>query len=565
MLTELRISNFGVIEQLAVRFGSGFIVFTGETGAGKSLLIDAVTLLVGGRASTDQIRARSDEADLEAAFVLPSDHPILHLLQAKEFARPGETEIVIRRVISRTGRNRTYLNGNLCPVHLLEELGGALVDVHGQHEQQSLLSSAAQMEALDAFGRLHALRQDYQAAYRSWQERIAERESLAAHIAQRREREDLLRFQFQEISDAAVEAGEDARLEQERPRLMHSQQLGDLSDQLHELLYAGDQGVLSLLASSRKLLAKMMSIEPAAVEWTRVVGDAIVPLRDLADQIRHYRDQVEANPARLMEIEQRLDRLHRLSKKYGGSLDAMLALQDSLRAQLAQLDSAETQLLDLATAVKDAARRVGELAERLSRKRIDAAKRLTTQVTKELSALRMERTRFAVEVLPLPAETAYGLMGHDAVEFVFSANPGEPVKPLAKVASGGELSRVMLALKTILAESDRVPVLIFDEVDAGVGGAVAEVMGRRLRDLSRHHQVFCVTHLPQVGSQAHAHYLVEKQVRQHRTVTQIRLLTDREREEEVARMLAGVTVTDSARAAAAEMIGSAKERRARSD
>lgn len=565
MLTELRISNFGVIEQLAVRFGSGFIVFTGETGAGKSLLIDAVTLLVGGRASTDQIRARSDEADLEAAFVLPSDHPILHLLQAKEFARPGETEIVIRRVISRTGRNRTYLNGNLCPVHLLEELGGALVDVHGQHEQQSLLSSAAQMEALDAFGRLHALRQDYQAAYRSWQERVAERESLAAHIAQRREREDLLRFQFQEISDAAVEAGEDARLEQERPRLMHSQQLGDLSDQLHELLYAGDQGVLSLLASSRKLLAKMMSIEPAAVEWTRVVGDAIVPLRDLADQIRHYRDQVEANPARLMEIEQRLDRLHRLSKKYGGSLDAMLALQDSLRAQLAQLDSAETQLLDLATAVKDAARRVGELAERLSRKRIDAAKRLTTQVTKELSALRMERTRFAVEVLPLPAETAYGLMGHDAVEFVFSANPGEPVKPLAKVASGGELSRVMLALKTILAESDRVPVLIFDEVDAGVGGAVAEVMGRRLRDLSRHHQVFCVTHLPQVGSQAHAHYLVEKQVRQHRTVTQIRLLTDREREEEVARMLAGVTVTDSARAAAAEMIGSAKERRARSD
>ncbi len=565
MLTELRISNFGVIEQLAVRFGSGFIVFTGETGAGKSLLIDAVTLLVGGRASADQIRAQSDEADLEAAFVLPSDHPILHLLQAKEFARPGETEIVIRRVISRTGRNRTYLNGNLCPVHLLEELGGALVDVHGQHEQQSLFSSAAQLEALDAFGRLHALRQDYQAAYRSWQERVAERESLAAHVAQRREREDLLRFQFQEISDAAVEAGEDARLEQERPRLMHSQQLGDLSDQLHELLYAGDQGVLSLLASSRKLLAKMMSIDPAAVEWTRVVGDAIVQLRDLADQIRHYRDQVEANPARLMEIEQRLDRLHRLSKKYGGSLDAMLALQDSLRAQLAQLDSAETQLQDLATAVKDAARRVGELAERLSRKRIDAAKRLTTQVTKELSALRMERTRFAVEVLPLPAETAYGLMGHDAVEFVFSANPGEPVKPLAKVASGGELSRVMLALKTILAESDRVPVLIFDEVDAGVGGAVAEVMGRRLRDLSRHHQVFCVTHLPQVGSQAHAHYLVEKQVRQQRTATQIRLLTDREREEEVARMLAGVTVTDSARAAAAEMIGSAKERRARSD
>jgi len=565
MLTELRISNFGVIEQLAVRFGSGFIVLTGETGAGKSLLIDAVTLLVGGRASVDQIRAQAEEADLEAAFVLPPDHPILRLLQSKEFSHPGETDIVVRRVISRTGRNRTYLNGNLCPVHLLEELGGALVDVHGQHEQQSLLSASAQLESLDAFGRLQTLRQDYQVAYRAWQERVDELATVSTQIVQRREREDLLRFQFQELADAAVEAGEDARLEQERPRLMHSQQLGDLSDQLHQLLYAGDQGVLSLLASGRKLLAKMETIDPTTVEWMRVVDDVVVPLRDLADQVRHYRDQVEANPARLMEIEQRLDRLHRLSKKYGGSVDAMLALHESLRIQLAQLDTAETQLEDLARAVDDGARRVGELAGRLSRKRVEAAKKLMMQVTKELSALRMERTRFGVEVVPLTGATTYAQTGQDSVEFVFSANPGEPLKPLAKVASGGELSRVMLALKTVLAESDRVPVLIFDEVDAGVGGAVAEVMGTRLRDLSRHHQVLCVTHLPQVGSQAHAHYLVEKQVRQQRTVTQVRLLTEREREEEVARMLAGVTVTKSARAAAAEMIGGAKERRARSD
>lgn len=565
MLTELRISNFGVIEQLAIRFGSGFIVFTGETGAGKSLLIDAVTLLVGGRASADHIRAQADEADLEAAFTLSSDHPILHLLQAKEFARPGESEILIRRVISRTGRNRTYLNGNLCPVHLLEQLGGALVDVHGQHEQQSLLSSSAQLEALDAFGRLQHLRQDYQAAYRSWQERVTELETVTAQIDQRREREELLRFQLQEIADAAPEAGEDVNLAHERPRLMHSQQLGDLSDQLHELLYAGDQGVLSLLASARKLLSKIEAMDATAVEWTRVVADAIVPLRDLADRVRHYRDQVEANPARLMEIEQRLDRLHRLSKKYGGSLDAMLALQGSLRAQLDQLDTAETQLQELARAVEEGASLLSDLAGRLSRKRVEAAKKLTMQVTKELSALRMERTRFGVEVVPLGGETAYGPAGQDTVEFVFSANPGEPLKALAKVASGGELSRVMLALKTILAESDRVPVLIFDEVDAGVGGAVAEVMGRRLRDLSRHHQVLCVTHLPQVGSQAHAHYVVEKQVHQQRTVTHVRLLTERERKEEVARMLAGVTVTKNARAAAAEMIGSAKEKRSRAD
>ncbi|MGZ8393439.1 MAG: DNA repair protein RecN, partial [Nitrospira sp.] len=333
---------------------------------------------------------------------------------------------------------------------------------------------------------------------------------------------------------------------------------GEFSDQLHELLYAGEQGVLSLLASARKILSKMDAVDATTAGWTRIVDEAVIPLRDLADQVRGYRDRVEANPARLMEIEQRLDRLHRLTKKYGGTLDAMLALQESLRAQLAQLDTAETRLQELARAVDDGARRARELAGRLSRKRLDAAKKLMMQMTKELAALRMDRTRFAVEVSPLSGETGCGQTGQDAVEFLFSANPGEPPKPLARVASGGELSRVMLALKTILAESDQVPVLIFDEVDAGVGGAVAEVMGTRLRDLGRHHQVLCVTHLPQVGSQAHAHYLVEKEIRQGRTVTQVRLLKPKEREEEVARMLAGVTVTKRARAAAAEMIGSVK-------
>lgn len=561
MLTELRISNFGVIEQLAVTFGSGFIVFTGETGAGKSLLIDAVTLLVGGRASADQIRAQADEADLEAAFQLSPEHRLLQLLQSKGFARPGETDIVIRRVISRTGRNRTYLNGNLCPVHLLEELGGALVDVHGQHEQQSLLSSSAQLEALDAYGRLQALRREYHDARALWIDRVGQLEAVTAEIARRREREDLLRFQFQEITEAAIEAGEDVKLDQERPRLMHSQQLGDVADQLHELLYAGEQSVLSQLASARKLVSRMETIDAAVGDWARSVDDAVVPLRELAAQVRHYRDQVEANPARLAEIEQRLDRLQRLTKKYGGSLDAVLVLQESLRAQLDQLDTAETQLQELTRAVEEGRRKLSDVSERLTRKRVDAAKTLTASVTKELGALRMERTRFAVEVSRVAGDEPYGQTGQDAVEFVFSANPGEPLKSIAKVASGGELSRVMLALKTILAESDRVPVLIFDEVDAGVGGAVAEVMGARLRDLSRHHQVLCVTHLPQVGSQAHAHYVVEKQVRQKRTVTQVRQLTSKEREEEIARMLAGVTVTKSARAAAAEMIESARDRR----
>ena len=558
MLTELRISNFGVIEQLAVRFGSGFIVFTGETGAGKSLLIDAVTLLVGGRASVEHIRAQADEADLEAVFVLPPDHSLLHMLQSKEFARAGETEILIRRVISRAGRNRTYLNANLCPVHVLEELGGALVDVHGQHDQQSLLSPSAQLDALDAFGRLHPLRRDYQAAYKIWRDRSTELETVTAQIAQRREREDLLRFQLQEIADGGVQAGEDLRLEQERPRLRHSQQLSELSSQLYELLYAGEQGALSILASARKVVSHMEAVDSTITAWTKIVEEAVIPLRDLAEQVRQYQDRIEANPERLLEVEQRLDRLNRLAKKYGGSLEAVLALQESLRVQLAQLDTADAHLDTLARAVEEGAKYVQDLAVRLSRKRREAAKKLTTLVTQELTALRMDRTCFTVEVSGIQGEMSQ--TGQDAVEFLFSANPGEPLKSLARVASGGELSRVMLALKTILADNDQVPVLIFDEVDAGVGGAVAEVMGGRLRDLGRHHQVLCVTHLQQVASQAHAHYLVEKDVRQERTVTQLRLLKPKEREEEVARMLAGITVTKRARAAAAEMIGNAKDK-----
>ncbi len=556
MLTELRIANFGVIEQLALQFNRGFTVFTGETGAGKSLLVDALTLLVGGRASVEHIRAEAEEADLEAAFLLPPAHPILRTLETKGFARSGDTEVIVRRVLSRTGRHRTFVNGNLCPVHLLEELGGALVDVHGQHDQQSLLSGAAQLEALDAFGRLQGMREEYEEAYGRWRKQAVALEDLRRQIAQRREREDLLRFQFQELSEAELESGEDEQLERERPRLTHGQQLRELSDQVHELLYAGEPGILGGLGQVQKLLARLEAVDPTTASWQHVLAESTVQLKELAVQVRAYRDQVEDNPDRLMAIEQRLDRLHRLAKKYGGTLEAALALRESLRGQLAQLDSAETEVAALENQVAACEGVVHDLAERLSRKRADAAKKLATQVTRELAELRMDRTRFAVELAPLKAEAAYGPTGQDGVEFLFCANPGESLKPLARVASGGELSRVMLALKTILAEGDRVPVLIFDEVDAGVGGAVAEVMGKRLRGLARYHQVFCVTHLAQVGAQAHTHFVVEKSVRQKRTVTQVRLLDRAGREDEIARMLGGVTVTKNARATAAEMIGS---------
>ncbi|MFO0730711.1 MAG: DNA repair protein RecN [Nitrospiraceae bacterium] len=555
MLTELRIANFGVIEQLALQFDKGFTVLTGETGAGKSLLIDAVTLLVGGRASAEHIRADAEEADLEASFLLPSDHPVLATLEAKGFVRGGETEIIVRRVLSRTGRHRTFLNGNLCPVHLLEQLG-ALVDIHGQHDQQSLLSPAAQLEAVDAFGRLYPLRREYAESYESWKRQAAVIEQLRQDTARRREREDLLRFQLQELTEAELQAREDEELERERPRLTHGRQLRELSDQVYDLLYADEAGILAALGQGSKLITRLETIDPGTVSWRQVLSDCTVQLRDLADQVRRYRDAVEDNPERLVEIEQRLDRLRRLSKKYGGSLDAALAQREALQEQVSRLEGADVELaaLERDQLVREQALR--KLSDRLSQKRKDAAGKLASQVTRELSALRMERTRFAVSVSPSTDKSAYGPTGTDTVEFLFCANPGEPLKPLARVASGGELSRVMLALKTILADADQVPVLIFDEVDSGVGGAVAEIMGKRLRGLARYHQVLSVTHLPQVCAQAHSHFFVEKEVRQKRTVTQIRRLDRSGREDEIARMLAGVTVTKSARAAAADMIGS---------
>ena len=559
MLTELRIANFGVIEQLALQFDKGFTVFTGETGAGKSLLIDAVTLLVGGRASGEHIRADAEEADLEASFLLSPDHPVLATLEAKGFARPGEPEIIVRRVLSRTGRHRTFLNGNLCPVHLLEQLGGALVDIHGQHDQQSLLSAPVQLEALDAFGRLQSLRREYGKVYEEWRGQAAAIDQLKQETARRREREELLRFQLQELSEAELQLGEDQELERERPRLAHGRQLRELSDQVYELLYAGDSGILTTLSQGEKVVARLESIDAGTASWSQILSDCAVQLRELADEVRRYRDAVEDNPERLVEIEQRLDRLHRLSKKYGGSLDSALAQREALREQVSRLEGADAELATLEHEQKTRVETLRKLSDRLSRKRNEAAGRLSAQVSRELTALRMDRTRFSVSVAPAPSDGAFGPTGNDNVEFLFCANPGEPLKPLARVASGGELSRVMLALKTILADGDQVPVLIFDEVDSGVGGAVAEVMGKRLRALARYHQVLSVTHLPQVCAQAHTHFLVEKEVRQKRTVTQVRRLDRDGRENEVARMLAGVTVTKNARAAAADMIGSARE------
>lgn len=561
MLTELRIAHFAVIEQLALQFHEGFTVLTGETGAGKSILIDALALLIGGRASTDQIRTGSEEAQLEASFSLRQLPDLRDQLCADGILGPQDEDLIIRRVLSRSGRHRIYLNGTLSPLHQIEALGGTLVDIHGQHDQQSLLSADQHLTALDAFGGLQEMRREYRQVYQRWKERQRQLEELRRLAADRAQRADFLRFQYQEISEAGLQSGEEERLHREQRRLAQGQRLGELASQAYDLLYAGDQGILGGLATVGKAVAELGVIDPDIQNWPRVTEEASIHLRELAHQLREYRDQLEPDPDRLAHIEQRLDLLQRLRKKYGGTLESVLAVGQEAKRQLDALESDETDLRSLQGQADSDRKQVEAFASRLSRKRSEAAVRMQDKVLAELALLKMERTQFEIAVSTMDEANMVGPSGRDRVEFLLSTNPGEPLRPIGRVASGGELSRIMLAIKTVLAETDQVPVLIFDEVDTGVGGAVAAVMGQRLRELGRFHQVFCITHLPQVASQGNCHILVEKTAKRNRTTTSARTLDGSEREQEIARMLGGVTVTKKVRETAAEMIGGTKGKR----
>jgi len=561
MLAELRIVNFALIEQLSLQFESGFTVLTGETGAGKSLLIDAIALLVGGRASTDQIRSGEDEAQLEAAFHLPETHPLLHQLRKHELIGQGESALILRRVLSRSGRHRVYVNGSLCPLRVLEELGGTLVDIHGQHEQQSLLATSKQLDALDAFGCLFELRGRYEQVYHGWKELRIQVAALQSDLADRTRREELLRFQAREIEQAGLLPDEEERLRQEQQRLVHVYRLRELAHEAHVELQADEQAVLTRLGRIGRTLSELAQTDPAMSDCAQAATESAIQLKELAGRLRDYAQQLEADPERQAVVEDRLDLIQRLKKKYGGSVEAIIAMGKSLQEELQLFDNREARTAALTARFDEEASRLRTLAQQLSKKRIDAAKRMTTLVEAELATLKMKEAIFQVTVSSGELTEELGPAGWDRVEFLLSSNPGESPRALGRVASGGELSRIMLALKTVLAEMDQVPVLVFDEIDTGVGGAVAAAMGTRLRKLGSYHQVFCITHLPQVASQAEHHLLVEKGLEGQRASTSVRALKGMGREEEIARMLGGITVTKKVRETAAELIAGAKGKR----
>jgi len=554
MLTELRISNFALIDQLHLILPAGFLVLTGETGAGKSLLIDALLLLVGGRASSDHIRFGVDEALLEACFTLHESHPLVSQLRQDGFLLPDQQDVFIRRILARSGKNRSYLNGQLAPVQTIQAVGQLLVDIHGQHDQQSLLSPKTQLDLLDGYGGLHDLVEVFQQRYEEWKEKQEMLKALQKRLQEQATRQDMLQFQYDELSSIHLQVGEEEALSQEYHRLKHSGRIGELSNQAFESLYDADHSMLGQLKDVTNWVQELSQIDAQCESWLPLLESSNIALQEVTQHLRDFRSQAEVNPERMEVIDGRLAGLQRLKKKYGKTIEELVVMVQSLEQDLALFQQGDEQVAHLQVEVAHSFKSLNALATELSTKRQKAAQQLAKQIQEEFHALKMGAMLIQVNLVPNADEGAFGPSGRDRLELLLAPNPGEPPMSLGKIASGGELSRIMLALKTVFAGSDHTPVVIFDEIDSGIGGEAGIVMGSRLRQLAQYHQVCCITHLPQIASQAHAQFVVEKVTVNDRTVTKVQEVTGTQRESEIARMLGGGTVTSSIKQAAIEML-----------
>jgi DNA repair protein RecN (Recombination protein N) len=561
MLKELNIKNFAIIDQLRVEFGPGLNVLTGETGAGKSIVVDALNLALGERASTDLVRTGSPEAVVEAAFELNGlgSTMVADILAGQGIeAAPGE-DLIVRRVISAAGKSKVYINGSLANLNTLAELGAHLADIHGQHEHQSLLSVDQQMDMLDSFGGLLEAREAFATSYQQLHELRKQLAGLEAGEREKAQREDLLRYQANEIEGARLKEGEDEELANEQRVLANSEKLAGLAASADATLYSSEDSVLAALKRAVTNVRDIASIDNKLVPVLELLNSGRAQIEEAAREVAAYADRVEFDPNRLEHIGDRLDLIQKLKKKYGGTIREIIAFGAAAAAELEKIERSGEEMERLRKEILGLKAGITAKAKDLTKKRTAAAKELEKKVEGELGHLGMKKTTFVVKIMQEPGDDTTdgfraGPRGADRVEFLISPNPGEEPRPLAKIASGGELSRIMLALKTILVEGDPIPTLVFDEVDAGIGGAVADEVGKKLRKIATRRQVFCITHLAQIASMATSHYGVAKAVKKDRTSTEVRLLGDRERVDEIARMLGGKTITGTTLKHAEEMI-----------
>ncbi len=556
MLKLLKIKNIALIPTLELELGPGLTLLTGETGAGKSILIDALGLILGARASSDLIRTGEESAVVEAIVETANARM---LLDARGLPVDGD-EILLRREVHASGKARATVNGALVPVAVLRELGPALAVLHGQHEPQGLLDPQTHIDLVDHHSRLAA---DVTAVGEPFRRLRASEAALDALRRDRREterRREMLEYQAVEIEKAALETGEEEALRREKALQANAGRLAALAGEAYGLLYDDEGAVVARLGQVYRRIEELAAIDPRFTPHVEARVAIRAQLDDLSLFLRDYREGLSVSPGRLDEIESRLAGIERLKRKYGASIEEVIAFGDRCRAELGALADPEERERTLESERAAAAEAYLARARELSRKRRAAARDLEKRVQAELALLAMERTRFRVRFVPEEPSTsgadtaAWSEKGLESAEFLLSPNAGEDLRPLARIASGGELSRILLALKSVASLDAAGQTIVFDEVDAGIGGRVAEVVGRKLRAIAQNHQVLCVTHLPQIASQADAHLAVRKRVERGRTITEVRALEGDQRVDEVARMLGGETVTETARQHAREMM-----------
>ena len=561
MLRELRIKNFAVIDEVALDLAPGLNVLTGETGAGKTIVLNALGLISGGRVFADIIRHGEEEASVEALF---ESFPAALTEKLQEGGYEIEDDLVIKRIVSRSGKNRIYLNGGLCPLGLLSDIGPSLIHIYGQHEHQLLLRAESHLQLLDSYGGLDEkaaeMKRRYAALASAWGDLSRTKELLD----KRRREQESLRGQAEEIARADLQPGEEEALKEKKNILLHAEKLYQGCKEGEELLYEGDEALAGRLGKYGLRLRELARIDGSLNTAVELLDSAVAQLQEAASLLRRHTDRIQFDPAAQEQLEERLAEISRLKRKYQGSVEEILKHGEKVAEELKGLERGEEQIPALERSCEQARRSAWDTAEALSRERKKTAGQFKTEMEKEVATLGMAGTTFEARFLD-PGDAAVDPpfvvsgrkltdQGMDQVEFYFSPNPGEPVKPLSKIASGGELSRLMLAIKSLVLSRGEIPTLLFDEVDAGIGGRVAEIVGQKLKKVAGAHQVICVTHLPQIAALADSHYVVQKEVAKGRTFAQVERLGERDRVAEVARMLGGVKITDKAIRHAEEMV-----------
>ncbi len=553
MLTDLIIKNFAIIENLHVTFKSGFNVLTGETGAGKSIIIDAVNLLLGGRARGEIIRTGEEEASVEAIFYLTEKHLLGEKLVAAGL--DNGDELLVRRIIARSGKNRIFINGSTVTLTQLRELISGLVNIYGQHEHQNLQRTETHLGLLDSFAGLQAPLAEYRSAFATYQQLQKELNGLNFAERERQQRLDMLGFQQQELQNAQLTIGEDDELERERSILQHAEKLTVATVGGYESLYGGQQAACEKVSIVADQLEALQQIDPQLGLLAKSLRTHLYSLEDIASELRGYSENLDFEPQRQQQVEDRLALLATLKGKYAPTIAELAEYLDQVTAELDSLSNVEGRRDKLEQQLLTQNRLLVESGERLRQQREKAAVKLADKVNRELSDLAMAKADFSIRLVALAEASIDGL---DSGEFYLAANPGEEAQPLAKIASGGELSRIMLALKRSVPDGDGVSTLIFDEVDAGIGGEAATAVGEKISRLGKDLQVLCVTHLPQVAAFADHHYRVVKAEERGRTTTRLNLLDDDARIAEMARMLGGSQVGQQTLGHARELIESSR-------